>query len=106
VQGYLEQWFRPEELDTIYDWRAMMIARKAYLYDQGQSKVKEATEKVKAAPKPVLRPGAPLLHGAAAQAKEHALLKKARESGRPEDRDAAGAAVLLRAMGGGKPKGR
>jgi hypothetical protein len=100
VQGYLEQWFRPEELDTIYDWRAMMIARKAYLYDQGQSKVKAATEKVKAAPKPVVRPGAPMLHGAAAQSREQAMIKKARESGNRHEIDSAAGSVLMRALSG------
>jgi len=100
VQTYLGQWFRPDELETIYDWRATMIARKAYLYDQGQAKVKEATEKVKAAPKPVVRPGAPMLHGAAAASREQALIRKARETGKSEDKNAAARAVLERAMGG------
>jgi hypothetical protein len=98
LQNYLGQWFRPEELDSIYDWRAMVIARKAFLYDQSQQKAVEATEKVKAAPKPVIRPGAPLLHGAAAQAREKALIKKARESRSQADKDAAAVAVLTRAF--------
>jgi len=99
VQRYLGQWFRPEELETIYDWRAISLARKAYLYDQGKQRAKETVEKVKAAPKPVLRPGAPMLHGAAAQAREKALIRKARESRSQSDKDAAAAAVLSRAFG-------
>jgi hypothetical protein len=104
IQSYLGQWFQPQELDTIYDWRAMVIARKAYLYDKGQERVKEATEKVKAAPKPVVRPGAPMLHGAAAQSREQAMIKKARESGNRHEIEAAAASVLMRALGGGGAK--
>lgn len=101
LQTYLQrQGFRPDELETIYDARAITIARKAMLYDQGVTKMKETQEKVRAAPKPVLRPGTGMLRGAAAQAHEAALVKKAQTSRNREDRDAAGAAILSRALRG------
>jgi hypothetical protein len=101
LQQYLGQWFNPNELQTIFDWRAITLARKAYLYDQGQVAMKDIEQKVKAAPKPVMKPGGGQPRGAAAVAKEQALVKKARESGRNSDKIAAAGAILQRALGGG-----
>ena len=100
LQRYLvQQGFRGNEIESIYDARAITIARKAMLYDQGQIKMKETQEKVKAAPKPVVRPGGGVLRGAAEQAHTTALVKKARESGNRNDKTAAAAAVLAKAFG-------
>ena len=101
LQRYLaQQGFRGDEIESVYDARAITIARKAMLYDQGQTKMKETQEKVKAAPKPVVRPGGGVLRGAAEQAHITALSGRARESGRREDKTAAAAAVLAKAMRG------
>jgi len=98
LQDYLVgQGFRPDELGTIYDYRAISVARKAMLYDKGQAKMKETADKVRSAPKPVVRPGGAGLKGAAAQAHTSALIKKARETGNRADKAAAAAAVLQRA---------
>ena len=100
LQRYLaQQGFRGDEIESVYDARAITIARKAMLYDQGQIKMKETQEKVKDAPKPVVRPGGGVLRGAAEQAHTTALVKKARESGNRNDKTAAAAAVLAKAFG-------
>jgi hypothetical protein len=100
LQTYLQQQgFRPQELETIYDARAINIARKAMLYDQGVVKMKETQDKIKAAPKPVVKPGTGRLYGAAAQAREASLINKARETGREADKMTAARAVLERALG-------
>ena len=100
MQQYLHQWFKPEELGAIFDWRANMLARKAWLYDQEHSKMAEVEKTVRSAPKPVLKPGTGQVRGAAQKSHEAALVKKARESGRQSDKDAAASAILRRALGG------
>jgi hypothetical protein len=99
LRTYLGQWFQPQELETIYDWRAMTLARKAYLYDQGQVAMKDIEQKVKSAPKPVMKPGGGVARGAAATAKEAALVAKARQTGHRDDQVAAASMILQRAFG-------
>jgi hypothetical protein len=99
MQDYLGQWFRRDELESIFDWRANMLARKAWLYDQGQVKMKEAETKVRAAPKPVMKPGTGAIRGAAAKSHEQSLINKAHETRRIADKNAAASAILRRALG-------
>lgn len=107
VEAYLRQWFPQEELAGIFDWRARMLARKAWLYDQERTKVNETAERLRKAPKPVLRSGAGQpLRGKAQADKTSTFIERAKKSGSREERRDAARMVLERALKGGARKKR
>lgn len=58
IKGYLKaEGYAPEDIAGIQDHRAVVLARKAMLYDQMVAKAKTATAKVATLPAKVIRPG-------------------------------------------------
>ena len=96
IAAYMQQYFKPQELERIYDWRARVIGRKAWLWDQHQAKVAEATGKVRKAPKPVLRPGggAPVTTTKAQERELNAKMQRAKTTGHRNDQVEAIDALL------------
>lgn len=68
--------FTPEEIGNLGDHRVILMARKAMLYDSLMARAKEATQKVKAAPTMVERPGTPQQNTVDARTKAMRDLKK------------------------------
>lgn len=81
--------YRPEELATLTDPRAVKLLHKAYLYDQLQSQKTIAEKQVKQVPPKVVRPTAS--HGPATQA--NPAMAKLRKTG--SDADAVAALLAL-----------
>jgi len=77
--------YRPDELATLADPRAVKLLHKAYLYDQLQQQKTVAEKQVKQAPPKVVRPTAS--QGPERQRNEH--LSRLRKTGRDEDALAA-----------------
>lgn len=83
IREYLaSQGWEPEALNNVTDSRAVLMARKAMLYDQMVSKAQVAVKKVQTAPQKVIQPGtgnAPSLD------KRGAAFQRLSKSGRVED---------------------
>lgn len=85
IRGYLESaGFANEELSNISDHRAILIARKAMLYDQMQGKKPELTKKVINLPK-VQKPGATKTNAEMKAEKQAELRARLRKSGDTKD---------------------
>lgn len=86
--------FTADELEAAYDHRALVLARKAMLYDQQQRKADAARKKVtvKIGGKQVLQPGTRAPKAEAVVDKVNALRAQLRKSGKVDD-----AAALLEA---------
>ena len=91
VEYLKKEGFGDEDLGNIHDHRAVLMARKAYLYDQMVEKAKVATKKVSALPQKVERPGA---GEAPSLDRRNAAFQKLNKSGRVEDAAAAFATFL------------
>lgn len=78
----LKEGYGQDELAELFDHRALLVARKAALYDQLQAaKAKQA----KPEPPKAIRPGAPKPQTDAKHTAYQEALAKARKTGRPED---------------------
>jgi hypothetical protein len=86
--------FSPQELATIIDPRARVIARMAWLYTQQQANVEKAATKVRNAPKPVMKAGNGI-KSSAGDRKLTGLLQKAKTTGKKEDQISAISALLF-----------
>ncbi len=86
--------FSPQELATIIDPRARVIARMAWLYTQQQASVASAASKVRNAPKPVMKAGNGI-KSSAGDRKLTGLLQKAKTTGKKEDQISAISALLF-----------
>jgi hypothetical protein len=88
--------FRPEELEGIIDSRARVAGRMAWLWHKHQQKVAASTDKVRKAPKPVVRPGGGMV-GQGSTSRERRireLEQKAKTTRNRSDQEAAVAAIL------------
>ena len=99
IQAFLrEVGFSTPELERIYDHRARIVARDAWLWRQHQAKVQEATGKVQKAPKQVLRPGrgpgAAQTSSSKQQRELNAKMQRAKETRNRNDQVAAIDALL------------
>jgi hypothetical protein len=86
--------FRPDELTAIFDARARVVGRMAWLWHQHQQKVAAATSKVRQAPKPVLRPGSGGVPGTVQTRRVSELEQRAKTTGSRRDQESAVAAIL------------
>lgn len=85
--------FQPQEVQAIYHGPARATAYYAWKYFEGQRDVEQAKEKVRKAPKKVLKPGrGKMPDKGAAQVKN--LVEKARKTHNKRDRVAAAKAIL------------
>ena len=85
--------FAPDELATIIDPRARVVARMAWQWMQHQGKVAQATAKVRNAPKPVMRPGNGV-QGGIVNRQVDSLMQKAKTTGKRGDQISAVSALL------------
>jgi hypothetical protein len=92
IRSYLkETGFDDASLNNINDHRAVLMARKAMLYDQMMSKATAAAKKVQALPQKVVRPGvgdSPQLDG------RSAVMQRLNKTGSMSDAAAAFASIL------------
>ena len=86
--------YQAEELRELYDHRALLVARKAMLYDQMQKQSKDAKQKVKKLPK-VLKPGRKASQKQRLSSKLKAKQTRLKKTGSVDD----AAALLLERMG-------
>lgn len=85
IAQYLSSYgFSKEEIANASDHRAILMARKAMLYDKGQNKTELAKKKVLTIPK-VMKPGTPKPPEQAKQAQIEAARAKLRKTGKLED---------------------
>jgi len=86
--------FTAQDLGAVSDWRHFDLIRKAFLYEKLKNKVETATQRIRAAPKQVLRAGKPqrLAQAHARQVQE--LENRAVQTGRSADRLAAARAIV------------
>jgi hypothetical protein len=85
--------FNPAELQTVFDARARVVALMAFRWFQHQSSVAQVAGKVRAAPKPVVRPGAGKVTPQA-QRQTVSLVQKAKTTQKRADQVAAVTALL------------
>ena len=90
--------FRPEELGTIIDGRARAAARLAWIGWKHMQEVNAGTQRIRQAPKPVLKPGTGQQRKDPVEREIKTLRERAKTSNRREDKIALGAAVLQRGM--------
>jgi hypothetical protein len=76
--------YSPQEVGSLADSRALVIARKAYLYDQLQAKRPEVERKVADAPK-FQKPGQQKSVKTSGQQRHEAKVNRLRQTGRVED---------------------
>lgn len=78
--------YSAEELSELFDHRALLIGRKAALWDQHQNQLKAAKAKqAKPEPHKALAPGAPKPQSDTQRSAYQEALAKAKRSGKPED---------------------
>ncbi len=107
VQQYLvSKGFRPEELQTIIHPAARAVARDAWLWQQHQAKVGKVSEKVRKAPRRVLRTERAPEVSKTAQRKADELSRRALNTGRSVDKLAAARAIVQSSSSSGKPRRR
>lgn len=87
----LDAGYSGEEVDQAYDHRAIVMARKAMLWDQSQKQASVATKKVVKIGHKVLKPGAKQSKAETKQNQEAAMKSRLRKSGSVDD-----AAELIR----------
>ena len=87
----LSQGYDQQSVDTIADARAVVLARKAYLYDQMMSKAQAAQKKVSTLPTKVERPGT---GNAPSIDRRTSAFQRLSKSGRVEDAAAVFASLL------------
>lgn len=85
--------FQPQELQTIFDARARAVARDAWLWRQHQAGVEQGKQKLRQAPKQVMRPGRPGSRKTAQVKQVQALEQRALRSGSQNDKLAAARAI-------------
>jgi len=86
--------FRPDQLQGMTAAAPRAVARDAWLYRQHLKKVASAKGQVRAAPKPVLRPGGGPGRKTISDKQTDQLAARARETGRASDRLAAARAIV------------
>lgn len=91
----LSQGFSDQDIATAYDHKLVLIARKAMLFDEGQTKVATAKKKVAKVPK-VMKPGTPKPPEQANKERVDTQRARLRKSGSIDD-----AFALLKAKRGG-----
>ena len=74
-----------DEIDQTYDHRAVVMARKAMLFDESQKQASAATKKVVKIGKNVLKPGAKQSKAETKQNQESAMRARLRKSGHVDD---------------------
>lgn len=81
----LDAGYSGEEIDQAYDHRAVVMARKAMLFDESQKQASAATKKVVKIGKNVLKPGAKQSKAETKQNQESAMRARLRKSGHVDD---------------------
>lgn len=86
AQTLIEAGYSQQDLSELFDHRALLIGRKAALWDQHQTQLKAAKAKqAKPEPPKSLTPGAPKPSTDTQRSAYQEALAKAKRSGRPED---------------------
>lgn len=92
IKKYLaDSGYQPNEIDSVADHRAVLIARKAMLYDNMMSKAKAAAKKMETTPQRVERPGS---GNSPNVDKRSAAFQRLSKSGSIEDAAAVFASIL------------
>ncbi len=86
--------FTPQQLQSIVAAAPRAVARDAWLYRQHLQQVSTAKGKVRAAPKPVMRPGGGPGRKTISDKQAEQLTARARQSGRASDKLAAARAIV------------
>lgn len=98
MQQYaMSKGFSPQELQSIHSGAAKAILRDAWLWSKHKQEVAAATNKVRNAPKPVMRPGAggaQVMRSKAQQQNVEKLSNQAKKTGRMQDKLAAARAIV------------
>ena len=94
INYMFEEGYSPNELNLVYDHRAIMLARKAMLYDKSKKTGEAAVKKVITLAKRTLQPGGRTGGAEVAKQNERALTKAHRAN--PKSIDAAAARIALR----------
>lgn len=95
IQQYLmSRGFQPQELEMIYDARARAIARDAWLWNQHKANVSKGADKVRRAPKKIIRGGRAPAVPSVTDRQVDALSQQALETGRTSDRLNAARAIV------------
>jgi len=90
----LQSGFTAEELPQIYHAGARKVARDAWLWNQHKAQVGKAQEKVRKAPKKLMRPGQPKANTKAQDARVDQLKARAKQTGTQGDKIAAARAIV------------
>ncbi|HEL7630525.1 TPA: hypothetical protein UL921_002356 [Stenotrophomonas maltophilia] len=86
AETLLNAGYSGEELSELFDHRALLIGRKAALWDQHQSQLQAAKAKqAKPEPRKTLTPGAPKPQTDTQRSTYQELLAKAKRTGKPDD---------------------
>lgn len=85
--------FTPQDLQTVMHAGARRAFREAWLWNKHQGEVSKATEKVRQAPKPVMRPGGPSRRVVGDKTRDQ-LMDRARATGTQQDKLAAARAIM------------
>lgn len=95
----MEQGFSEQDVTAASDHRLVLLARKAMLFDQGQSKVDAAKKKVAKVPK-VMKPGAPKPQDQLNREKQQKLIQQLKTGSSVAEQMEAGVALLKAKRGG------